>query len=159
MKKAPSVDTRSTGVGAPAGMPPVLAVSPSEGDHRALRSILESSGWILYEAHDLASALALLPQLEAGVVLCDQFLPRGTWIDLLDRIRPLTIAPSFIVASRCADERLWAEALNLGAWDVLQKPFRRSEVLHAVRSGSEQWLLALERASKPLRAVTAAGGF
>ena len=42
-----------------------------------------------------------------------------------------------IVTSRSADERLWVEALNLGAYDVLAKPFDRDEVL---RSVSMAWL-------------------
>jgi FixJ family two-component response regulator len=46
-------------------------------------------------------------------------------------------APSLIVTSRLADDRLWAEALNLGAYDVLAKPFERLEL---VRSVSSAWL-------------------
>ena len=45
--------------------------------------------------------------------------------------------PSLIVASRLADDRLWADALTLGAFDVLAKPFERMEV---VRSVSSAWL-------------------
>ena len=37
-----------------------------------------------------------------------------------------------IVTSRLADERLWAEALNLGAYDVLAKPFDRTEAMRVV---------------------------
>jgi CheY-like chemotaxis protein len=36
--------------------------------------------------------------------------------------------PMLIVTSRLADDYLWAEALNLGAYDVLAKPFDASEV-------------------------------
>jgi len=40
-----------------------------------------------------------------------------------------------IVVSSAADARLWAEALNLGAWDVLEKPLDRREVIRSVKSG------------------------
>jgi len=56
---------------------------------------------------------------------------------MLDAIHRLRDQPELIVTSRLADDRLWAEALNLGAYDVLAKPFNRDEVL---RSLSLAWL-------------------
>jgi hypothetical protein len=45
------------------------------------------------------------------------------------------------VTSRLADERLWAEALNLGAWDVLAKPFDADEVIRIGKiAGPNIWL-------------------
>jgi hypothetical protein len=44
-----------------------------------------------------------------------------------------------IVVSRLADEQLWAEALNLGDWDVLATPFDRSESIRSVASGWRHW--------------------
>jgi FixJ family two-component response regulator len=38
-----------------------------------------------------------------------------------------------------ADERLWAEALNLGAWDVLAKPFEADEVIRIVDIAGAHW--------------------
>lgn len=40
--------------------------------------------------------------------------------------------PKLIVASRLADERLWAEVLNLGGYDLLVKPFVADEVQRVV---------------------------
>jgi DNA-binding response OmpR family regulator len=40
--------------------------------------------------------------------------------------------PDLIVASRLADEYLWAEVLNLGGYDVLAKPFNAEEVRRVV---------------------------
>jgi hypothetical protein len=37
-----------------------------------------------------------------------------------------------IVTSRLADERLWAEVLNLGGYHLLAKPFDASEVVRVV---------------------------
>ena len=38
-----------------------------------------------------------------------------------------------------APERLWAEALNLGAWDVLAKPFEADEVIRIVSIAGQHW--------------------
>jgi DNA-binding response OmpR family regulator len=56
------------------------------------------------------------------VVVCERDLPPGSWKDVLEQVTILSDPPSLIVTSRLADERLWAEALNLGAYDVLAKP-------------------------------------
>ena len=54
-------------------------------------------------------------------------------------LRTLPDPPFLIVASRLADERLWAEALNLGAYDVLAKPFDSTEVTRIVGMAWLRW--------------------
>lgn len=51
-------------------------------------------------------------------------------------------APSFklLGVRTCRDARLWAEALNLGGYDVLAKPFDASEVNRAVDSALRNWV-------------------
>jgi DNA-binding response OmpR family regulator len=61
---------------------------------------------------------------------------------MLEVLTPLSNPPFLIVTSRTADERLWAEALNLGAYDVLAKPYNQAEVIRVV---SLAWLLWKER--------------
>jgi DNA-binding response OmpR family regulator len=114
-------------------------VSPLEEDQRSLDSIIEHSSWMLLKARDLAAALALLQQHEIAVVLLDRDLLQERWIEMLEHIKSLPNAPSLIVASRLADDHLWAEALNLGAWDVLAKPFDSGEVFRTVMSASQHW--------------------
>jgi len=47
--------------------------------------------------------------------------------------------PLVIVTSHLADERLWAEALNLGAYDVLAKPFDAIEVGRILGLAWQHW--------------------
>jgi DNA-binding NtrC family response regulator len=115
----------------------LLSVTPYEEDQLGLQSIISHSKWRLYGADRLESALAVLHEHAVGVVLSEKDLPPHSWTDMLYAIHHLQDAPAVIVASRLADERLWAEALNLGAYDVLAKPFDRDEVL---RSVSLAWL-------------------
>jgi len=117
----------------------VLSVSPLDADHLSLESIIGDSPLTLFKARDLKSALALLREHAVAVVVCDRNLLPGTYIDLLEHINTMPKAPSLIVASRLADEHLWAEALHLGAWDVLATPFDRNEVIRSVESGWQRW--------------------
>jgi FixJ family two-component response regulator len=61
-----------------------------------------------------------------------------------------------IVTSRLADEHLWSVALNLGAWDVLAKPFDRSEVFRGVKSGWQHWHDQTHMRAKAAKVMTAA---
>ena len=54
------------------------------------------------------------------------------WKDLLLELQKMEHPPPLIVADRLADERLWVEALNLGGYDVLAKPFDAREALDVV---------------------------
>jgi DNA-binding response OmpR family regulator len=53
--------------------------------------------------------------------------------------RKTRIPTPLIVTSRLADEKLWAEALNLGAYDVLAKPFDLSELVRSVNLAWLHW--------------------
>ena len=57
----------------------------------------------------------------------------------MENILVLPDPPVLIVTSRLADEYLWAEALNLGAYDVLAKPFDASEVIRVLYSAWRHW--------------------
>jgi DNA-binding response OmpR family regulator len=76
---------------------------------------------------------------------------------VLDQVTILPDPPSFIVTSRLADERLWAEALNFGAFDVLAKPFDRAEALRVIGAAWRAWGRPV-RKERPTYKVAAAGG-
>jgi DNA-binding response OmpR family regulator len=117
----------------------VLAVSPKESEASALAYILGHSAWTLSTACDLASARQLLSQHLVHVVLCDPTLPDGTWHNMLDVLGELPEPPQLIVTAHHADDRLWAEVLNLGAWDVLVKPFHPKEVYRTIHLAWRHW--------------------
>jgi DNA-binding response OmpR family regulator len=118
----------------------VLSVSPLDEDHVSLQTIVGLPRWKLYEARDLLSAVTVLQQHEIAVVLCERDLVWPlTWTDMLEHVNALPKVPSLIVTARLADEHLWSEVLNRNGWDVLTKPFVRSEVIRSVRSGWQRW--------------------
>jgi DNA-binding response OmpR family regulator len=115
----------------------VLLVSPFDEDHQRLSEILRHSKWEQYGARTQSDALEFLWNNPTPVAICESELPDGSWKDLLDQFAFLKYAPAFVVSSRLADEILWSEALNLGADNVLAKPFDMKEVFHVV---SFAWL-------------------
>jgi DNA-binding response OmpR family regulator len=118
-----------------------------EEDHASLEGILRCSQcdlrptckWQLNACPTLASALAALRKVRVPVVVCESDLRPGTWKEVLEELSTLPDPPLLIVTSRLADERLWAEALNLGAYDVLAQPFDGMEVTRIVSMAWLRW--------------------
>ena len=131
----------------------VLSVSESPDDHAALRLVFRHTNWVLLEASCCGDALARLRKQPVPVVICDACLPDGTWKDLLRYIAAQPEPPQLIVACRLADDRLWAEVLNLGGYNLLEKPFERSDLVHLI---SMAWLHWKHQRSSAL-ALAAAG--
>ena len=145
----PGTATKSTGL-------TVLSVSPLQDDHLSLQAIFGLSTWTLFSADRVPLALPLLLQHAISVVVCERDLRPGTWVDLMKHIQSIPNPPALIVTSRLADDRLWAEALNLGAWDVLAKPFVRSEVIRSVKLAWDHWHRQIQIAAGPIKTMAAA---
>ena len=115
----------------PTGKHTALLISPFREDYEFLRVLFAEVGCTLNSAMSVEGASRLLREPPA-VVVTEADLPVGTWKDVLDIMAFLPNPPLVIVASLLADEYLWAEALNLGAHDVLAKPFNRAEVIRVL---------------------------
>lgn len=111
----------------------VLAVFSAREDRTSLASIFAHSTWKLRFTRALLQTQTVLGRAPVGVVISEAFLSDGNcWKDLLNEILKMEDPPPLIVTDRLADEHLWAEVLNLGAYDLIAKPFDAGEVLHAV---------------------------
>jgi len=108
----------------------ILSVSPFSGDHQSIESCVSPLGWGVLQAQGLSEAFGLADC--ACVVVCERDLMPGSWLELLHYVQGRPNPPLLIVTSRLADDRLWAEALNLGAWDVLAKPLVVNEVVRSI---------------------------
>lgn len=125
----------------------VLSISPTDEDHFVLRNILNlldatldpPRTFLLKSCANLPTALSALRDRQFEVIVCERDLPQGSWKDVLEQVTILSDPPSLIVTSRLADERLWAEALNLGAFDVLAKPFDRMETVRVIGAAWRAW--------------------
>ena len=104
----------------------MLLVSPDEQDHLALRQIMRAPAWTLLYARNPVEARQILSTVPLAAVIADS----RCWKSLLSDMWALGF--SLVVADRLADERLWGEVLNFGAYDLLSKPFEGGEVLHVL---------------------------
>jgi DNA-binding response OmpR family regulator len=123
----------------------VLAISPIGEDHLFLANIFSHSNWQLRIAGSWREALALLGRQRIPILICERELPDATWKEVLAQLTPMADRPLLIVSSRLADESFWAEVLNLGAYDVLMKPFDATEVFRVVSLAWLSWKNERER--------------
>ena len=125
----------------------VLSLSPVENDHMVLEQTFRDSSLTLYPnrrvrlrpSRTLASTLAALREHRIPIVICDRDGQPEAWREILQASKALSAPPCVIVTSRLADDRLWAELLNEGAFDLLSKPFDKSEVVRVIHSAWVRW--------------------
>jgi two-component system, NtrC family, response regulator PilR len=106
----------------------ILFISGHPSDARELSRMLRGLPILLDHAANLQHARRELRQNEYEVVLTEAALPDGDWMDVLRIARECPRELEVIVTDPHADARFWAEALNLGAYDLLARPFYQPEV-------------------------------
>ncbi|MGA2118483.1 MAG: hypothetical protein ABSH56_27475 [Bryobacteraceae bacterium] len=106
----------------------VLFISSYPDDASRLSHMLQALPLGLVHVTNLKLARHELEQRPYSVILSEAFLQDGKWLDVLDLAREYDGRVEVIVTDQDADARLWAEALNLGAYDVLSQPFYAPEV-------------------------------
>jgi DNA-binding response OmpR family regulator len=118
----------------------LLLVTVSDEDARWLSGILDRRAWRISAARTCADAVLQLASLTPSVVLCERDLPDGNWKRVFAEAKNRDREPLMLVTSCHADEHLWAEVLNLGGYDVLQKPFDAAEVSRVLAMARRFWL-------------------
>ncbi len=111
----------------------IAFVSKSEADCRTLREVAGSVSQSVVSCADVQQAHRAIRMHAPKIVVCEaQARENGNWQELLEEAQ--AAQSLMLVVSRHADERLWAEVLNLGGYDVLALPFDRDELKWALSS-------------------------
>jgi DNA-binding response OmpR family regulator len=132
----------------------LLLVSPCPEDYSSLKSLLSAGGWTIHRCSSTGEALQHISSERPSLVISERDLPDGTWKTILASCEASQSQPLVLVVSRYADENLWAEVLNLGGYDVLLKPFDRSEVNRVVAMAWRHWLGQTEQEKEPTLPVS-----
>jgi len=114
----------------------VVVVGCDENDFASLASILNKD-CRLHRAADRKEAMRLVTTVRPQAVICDEVLADGDWRGLLVDLQRESATP-LIVTSRLANDRLWAEVLNLGAFDLVARPFTGDELSRVVQMAARQ---------------------
>jgi DNA-binding NtrC family response regulator len=116
----------------------VLFVSSRCEDAGMLSQMLKPGSIEFDHVSSLQDARQNLGQGLYRAVLTEAYLPDGDWKDVLGITWELATSPAVVVTHRFADDRFWAEVLNLGCYDMLAQPFDAREVRRILTSACEQ---------------------
>jgi DNA-binding NtrC family response regulator len=112
--------------------PTVLVVDDEPGAREALEVVLEEDYTVLC-AESGQKALAVLQKTAVNLVLLDVNMPDMDGLDVLRRIREADDAVDVIMVSALNLARKAAEAVRLGAFDYITKPYEPEDLLSTVK--------------------------
>jgi two-component system KDP operon response regulator KdpE len=111
----------------------ILVVDDEPQITRVLRTALTAHGYDVRVAHDGESALEMMKDWRADLVITDLAMPNIDGVELCRRIRQKSEIPIIVLSVR-DQEKTKIEALDAGADDYVTKPFSVDEVMARVRA-------------------------
>ncbi|MFA7060483.1 MAG: sigma-54 dependent transcriptional regulator [Pedobacter sp.] len=116
----------------------ILIVDDELSMREFLTILLEMEGYVVTSASSAEEALALLGSSLFDLVISDVQMPGLGGIELLGRIKTMTTETAVLMISAfCAAEQA-VEAMKLGAYDYIAKPFKIEEIKLLVRNALEK---------------------
>jgi len=125
-------------------MSKVLVVDDETAQRNIVASILKSAGHIIYEAASVDEALQQMTENRPEVVLTDLKMPGKSGIDLLEEIARCQLPPEVVVITAFGTVETAVRAMRNGAYDYLNKPLEREELLMVVERAAEKYSLRVD---------------
>ncbi len=122
----------------------VLVVDDEENLRLVLGTLLRRNGYEVETAGSGEEALAKVGSFGPDFVITDVRMPRMNGLDLLATLRVKNDPATVIVMSAYGNIDLAIEAMQAGAYDYVQKPFKPEEIVLVLRKAEERELLRRE---------------
>jgi two-component system response regulator AtoC len=122
----------------------LLVVDDEENMRHMLTVLMGRSGYQVESAADGAEALEKVENKRYDVVLCDLKMPRLDGIGFLTSAKSYLTQSIVIVMSAYGTIEVAVEAMKLGAYDYISKPFKTDEILMVLKKGEEHLGLKAE---------------
>ncbi len=136
--------------------PVVLIVDDEPAARFGMKRALEKEGYTILEADNLTGADQVVEDQIPNVVLLDVRLASESGLDYLPGLVSKDDPPVVIIVTAHGSERTAVQAIKLGAYDYLAKPFEVDELRILVKNAIETHSLRAENAQ--LRRKLAATG-
>ncbi|MBW2268805.1 MAG: sigma-54-dependent Fis family transcriptional regulator [Deltaproteobacteria bacterium] len=135
----------------------LLIIDDDDALRESLELVLTAEGYEVQTVEDAGAAIALVETASFEAILCDLRMPGVDGMELLPQlVRRLPQTP-VIMMSAYGTEELALEAINLGAYDYLAKPFLPAEALFTLRKARERARLHRENQNLRRDVVRAVG--
>ncbi len=124
----------------------LLVIDDEENMRHMLTAILSRHGYELALAGNAKEGLALLRQKTFDFVLCDIKMPVMDGMEFLRQAAQLEHEATIIMMSAYGSVDSAIEAMQLGAYDYISKPFKAEEILLVLKKAQERERLQRENA-------------
>ena len=122
----------------------ILVVDDEESIRYMLKMALEEAGYEVELASDGITALAKLTESVFDCVISDVRMPEMSGLELLKAIQEIRPDLTVIVMSAFGSLDTAIEAMKLGAYDYVSKPFKQDEILLTLKKAEERERLRKE---------------
>ena len=112
-------------------LPRLLIVDDEMSVRESLKFVF-NKGYSVFEANSLETAIAKVKEARPAVVLLDFLMPRTDGIEVLRQIKAIHPGCEVIMLTALNNRQLSAKALDLGAFDLVGKPFDVVDLLAKV---------------------------
>jgi two-component system response regulator AtoC len=106
-----------------------LVVDDEESIRRLCMTVAQGLGFTCMEAGTGEDALALLEERPAHIILTDLVMPRMSGLEFLERVRKILPRAEVAVMTGHGSVETAVQAMKLGAYDYISKPFSPLEEL------------------------------
>ncbi len=127
-------------------MPPkrLLIIEDEENMRHMLTALLKKSGYLVDTAPDGSKGLKMVDQTLYDYILCDLRMPKVGGLEFLKSARDKLWETTVIIMSAYGTIDTAIEAMKLGAYDYISKPFKSDEVLLTLKKAEERESLKRE---------------
>ena len=122
----------------------ILVVDDEASMRDVLGRILSAEGYLVTEAGNGKEALTALEKDRFDFILCDIRMPEMGGLELLREVTSRKIPGTVIMMSAFGTVDTAVEAMKLGAYDYVSKPFMSDEILLTLRKAMEREALREE---------------
>lgn len=123
----------------------VLVVDDDMEIRRSMIFDLKRRGCIIFEAECGIDALAIAQKNSIDIIVSDVRMPNGDGVELLKKIREISPdIPIVFLATGFADLSE-PEALRMGAFALLEKPFSRQKMLSLLEDSCSRFMAEKNR--------------
>ncbi|MEY2935155.1 MAG: Fis family transcriptional regulator [Pseudomonadota bacterium] len=134
----------------------VLVVDDEPSNLSSLRKIFEREQMRVLTAEDAKSALDLVRRHRVQVALIDLMMPGTSGAELLRALKEVAPDTEAVLMTAYGTVETAVQAMRDGAYDFVEKPLKRMNIVKSVRKAAERQLLLAENRSlrRELRMLT-----
>lgn len=122
----------------------ILIVDDENNLREMLAILLKREGYIVFQAEDGEDGLHKAQEISPDLIISDIKMPKMTGIELLRHLRERDSEVAVIMMTAFSSTEEAVEAMKLGAYDYITKPFKNDEIRLVIKNALERKCLEQE---------------